>query len=430
MIYLNSLPFLTVKDLPMPPDGKIGWPWTEDSLSQCNNQNKFLPNPPLLSIIIPSYNQGAFIEETIRSILLQNYPNLELIIMDGGSSDQSPEIIKKYEKFITYWQSESDNGQSDAIRKGFNIAHGSIMAWLNSDDYYQPGAVLTAVYQMKMSNASMVYGDYNIVNSESVQIQLLKASEYSLKRLAHTNIIPQPSSFFDKEIYSRVGGLDDSLHYVMDYDLWLKIAFDHSSITHIPFILSNFRFHTGSKTVYNPRGFLIEQVKIINWIITKNTIDDYEVFFELISQSLWSLMTAYHLDTLSFDVDQIHDPDNPEEVIARDLYHYLMDSKSYSKSELEDLFYNYLQTMVERSISFEISELSIKKWNSLQYTCVFEWANSMYKNPSFTRSFEIFSLIIGASPSTVIRKETVHILARKVLGPSAIHWLRERRGME
>ena len=430
MIYLNSLPFLTVNDLPPPPDGKIGWPWTAGGLSQCNNQNNSLPDPPLVSIIVPSYNQGAFIEETIRSILLQDYPNLELIIMDGGSSDQSPEIIKKYEKYISYWQSESDNGQSDAIREGFIIARGSIIAWLNSDDFYQPGAVLNAVYLMKMSNASMIYGDYNIVDSESVQIQLLNAPEYALKRLAQTNIIPQPSSFFDKEIYSRVGGLDDSLHYVMDYDLWLKMAFDHSSIIHIPFFLSNFRSHGGSKTVYNPRGFLIEQVKIINRIIATNTIDDHEVFFELISQSLWSLMTAYHLDTLSSCDIQIPDPENLGEVIAWDLYHYLMDSKSYSKSELEKIFFNYLQMMVERSISFEISELSIKKWNRLQYACVFEWTNLLYEDSAFTRSFEVFSLIIGASPSTVIRKETVHILARKVLGPSAIHWLRERRGME
>lgn len=427
---MNSLPFLTVNDLPQPPDGKAGWPWTDDSLSQYNNQKKTLSDPPLVSIIVPSYNQGSYIEETIRSILLQNYPNLELIIMDGGSSDQSPEIIKKYEKFITYWQSEPDNGQSDAIRKGFTIAQGSIIAWLNSDDYYQPGAVLTAIYQMQISHVSMVYGDYNIVSSEGVLIHIFKASDYSLKLLAHTDIIPQPSSFFEKEAYSRVGGLDDTLHYVMDYDLWLKMAFDHSSIMHIPCILSNFRSHTGSKTVYNPGGFLTERVKMIDRIITKNTIDDYEVFFELISQSLWSLISAYHMDALSSDAVQIHVPENPAEVIAQDLYHYLLDSKIYSKSELEDLFHIYLQKMTERSISFEISELPIKKWNSLQYTCVFEWVNLMYEDSSFTRYFEIFSLIIGASPSTAIRKETVHILARKVLGPSAIHWLRERRGIE
>jgi len=349
--------------------------------------------------------------------------------MDGGSSDQSPEIIKKYEKFITYWQSEPDNGQSDAIRHGFSIAHGSIIAWLNSDDYYQPGAVLTAVYQLKISNVSMVYGDFNLVDSEGKLIELFKAPEFSLKRLAHNDIIPQPSSFFDKEMYSRVGGLDDSLHYVMDYDLWLKMAFDHASIVHIPFTLSNFRRHTGSKTMYNPGGFYKEHVNVINSIITKNTIGDYEVFFELISQSLWSLLTAYHLDALSPDALQSSDPDNNGEVIARDLYHYLMESKSFSKSNLEELFNKYLQVMVERSTSLEISELSIKKWRGLQYTYLFEWANLLYES-SPTRSFKIFSFILVASLSTVIRKETVHILARRLLGSSMIYRLRKRRVME
>lgn len=427
---MNSLPFLTVNDLPLPPDGNTGWPWIEDSLSQCNDQKNTLSDPPLVSVIVPSYNQGSFIEETIRSILLQNYPNLELIIMDGGSSDQSLEIIKKYENFISHWQSESDGGQSDAIRNGFSIAHGSIIAWLNSDDYYQPGAVLTAVYQMKLSHASMVYGDYNLVNSEGAPIQEFKAPEYSLKRLVHNDIIPQPSSFFYMEAYSRVGGLDDTLHYVMDYDLWLKMAFDHAPIVHIPFTLSNFRRHAGSKTVYNPGGFYKELVNVIDSILTKNKIGDYDVFFELISQSLWSLMTAYHLDALSPDAFQMSDPDDYRETIARDLYCNLMETQSLSKSEVEDLFYDYLQKMVKRFSSFEISELSIKRWNSIQYTCLFEWTNLMYEYSSSARSFKIFSFILVARPRTIIRKETVHMLARCVLGPSIIRRLRKRRVME
>ena len=129
---------LSLKDLPPPPEGTHGFPWTKGTPPQYNEQNW-----PKITIITPSFNQGQYIEQTIRSVLLQSYTNLEYIVIDGGSTDNTIEIIEKYSDFITYWVSEKDNGQSHAINKGLKQATGDVFNWLNSDDYYLPNALLT-----------------------------------------------------------------------------------------------------------------------------------------------------------------------------------------------------------------------------------------------------------------------------------------------
>ena len=136
---------LTLKDLPLPPPEKLEWPWTEQSepLSERIPDNSEWPR---ISIVTPSYNQGQFIEETIRSVLLQGYPNLEYIIIDGGSTDNSVEIIRKYEPWLTYWVSQPDKGQTDAIQKGFNLSTGVVWNWLNSDDLLEPNALQQMYY--------------------------------------------------------------------------------------------------------------------------------------------------------------------------------------------------------------------------------------------------------------------------------------------
>src|SRR3954466_16026070 len=128
----------TIDQLPPPPAGRTGWPWTVGTPPDASADAASLPR---VTIVTPSYNQAEFIEETIRSILLQGYPDLEYFVVDGGSTDNSVEIIRKYEKWITHWVSESDRGQSDAIQKGFNRVTGPVSAYLNSDDIYMPGAL-------------------------------------------------------------------------------------------------------------------------------------------------------------------------------------------------------------------------------------------------------------------------------------------------
>ncbi len=155
--------------LPQPPTDKTGWPWTEETPQLSDTMPDGLPWPKI-SIVTPSFNQGQFIEETIRSVLLQGYPNLEYIIIDGGSTDEAVDIIKKYERWLTYWVSETDRGQSHAINKGFNISKGEITAWINSDDFYLHGAFgKISRFFSENTDVDMVFGDCHIVN-EKVEV--------------------------------------------------------------------------------------------------------------------------------------------------------------------------------------------------------------------------------------------------------------------
>src|SRR5215831_12852093 len=156
-----------LSELPAPPSGKTGWPWTEEGQRLPDQMPDGCPWP-LISVVTPSLNQGKFIEETIRSVLLQGYPELDYIIIDGGSTDGSVEVIKKYEPWLTYWVSEPDRGQSHAINKGWQRACGEIVAWLNSDDTYNRGALRCAVEAFRYNTAvGMVYSDMNYIDVSS-----------------------------------------------------------------------------------------------------------------------------------------------------------------------------------------------------------------------------------------------------------------------
>ncbi|MBC2693946.1 MAG: glycosyltransferase [Desulfobacteraceae bacterium] len=220
-------------------------------------------NTPTFSIVTPSYNQGQFIEETIKSVLSQegNF-YIDYIVMDGGSTDNSVEIIKKYEQLlkegkwpincrgIQYrWASEEDRGQSDAINKGFEMAKGSIFAWLNSDDTYMPGAVSKAVdYFNSNFDVGMVYGKAYYIDEANNIIGKYPTEPFDYKRLADFTFVTQSSTFFKKEIYFAAGGLNPDLHYSMDYDLWIRIA-NISRIEYLPAFLSTYRLQKESKTV-------------------------------------------------------------------------------------------------------------------------------------------------------------------------------------
>ena len=203
---------------------------------------------PLVSIITPSFNQGSFIEETIQSVFVQDYSNIEYIVMDGGSTDNTIEILKRYEGKL-HWVSEKDRGQTDAINKGFRMAKGDIFAWLNSDDVYLPGAVSKAVTYLKSyPDIGMVYGKTKFCNIKSQVVGEYPTEPLNYKRLAVFNFICQPSVFFRKEVLYAVGGLDLKLHYAMDYDLWIRIA-NRFGVNYLPEFLSMYRLHGESKTV-------------------------------------------------------------------------------------------------------------------------------------------------------------------------------------
>ena len=222
----------TPTDLTSPLSGRVGWPWTEES----RHLPETMPDGsswPRVSIVTPSYNQGQSIEETIRSVLLQGYPNLEYIIVDGGSTDGSVEMIRQYEPWLANWVSEPDEGQSDAINKGFRRATGEVQAWLNSDDIYLPGAVRAAVeFLADYPRVALVHGGA-IYLSDSGMISRGRGRVFDPSRPCET-IIPQPAAFFRKSAFEAVGGLDLSLHYRMDLDLWIRIArrFEMRAIPH------------------------------------------------------------------------------------------------------------------------------------------------------------------------------------------------------
>jgi len=204
---------------------------------------------PLVSIVTPSYNQGAFIEETLRSVLSQDYLRIEYIVVDGGSTDGTLSILRKYEDRLT-WFSEPDKGQSDAINKGFQKSQGEILAWLNSDDIYLPGAVRTAAdYLTVHPDVAMVYGDCNMVDEQGQVLgRSIWVEDFDLRRLVEDiNYIHQPTAFFRRQAFEDVGMLDIDLHYCMDYDLWIRIGKKYP-VRHIPRVLASIRVYPHTKT--------------------------------------------------------------------------------------------------------------------------------------------------------------------------------------
>ena len=206
---------------------------------------------PKISIVTPSYNQGAYLERTILSVLQQGYPDLEYIIIDGGSTDNSADIIRRYECSLAYWVSEPDNGQSSAINKGFAHATGHLFGWLNSDDFLLPEA-LTTIATMYRENrtAGAFVGGGEYIDLKGKVLLSKEPAEVSLESLYDWLDIfhfMQPSCFFTREAWERADGLDESVHIAMDVDLWLKIA-RHYSFARSPVMVSRSLVHSGAKT--------------------------------------------------------------------------------------------------------------------------------------------------------------------------------------
>jgi glycosyltransferase involved in cell wall biosynthesis len=202
---------------------------------------------PLISIITPSLNQGRFIRDTIESVLSQDYPRLEYLVMDGGSTDETLDILRSYGDRIT-WRSAPDQGQADAVNAGFRLAKGEFLGWLNSDDTYQPGAVSAAIEHLTSHpETAVVYGDAHYIDEHNNVIGIYPTEDFTMDRLAHACLICQPSAFFRRSAIEAVGALDARLQYCMDYDLWIRLG-RLFQLQRIPGFLANTRQYPQTKT--------------------------------------------------------------------------------------------------------------------------------------------------------------------------------------
>ena len=218
-------------------------------------------NPIKISIIVPSYNQAVYLEETLNSITEQGYDNVEILVIDGASTDHTVDVIKIFEEKIAYWVSEKDKGQSEAINKGLAKATGDVITWLNSDDLYEKDTLAKVADIFSNPSIDVICGDcYFFYEGNPSQDYVSQHGEISFDRTIQywkTNppaIPPQPSVFLRKKVWDKIGGVDESLRYGMDYDLWLRVL-EHFQIQYVPELFSRYRFHTNSKS-HSDDGFL------------------------------------------------------------------------------------------------------------------------------------------------------------------------------
>jgi len=214
-------------------------------------------NLPKISIVIPSYNQGQFLEETILSIINQQYPNLELFVVDGGSNDNSVEVIKKYERYFAWWVSEKDKGQSNAINKGFSRATGELISWLCSDDLLMPGSLETIAssFLSAPANIGLIHGGAIIFESNKIKGTRFAYQVPNKEAYLSGMVFPQPAAFFRKSYLDKAGQLNESLHYGMDYDLFLRLSLICDFLP-IDKVLAKYRLHQQSKSIAESNRFI------------------------------------------------------------------------------------------------------------------------------------------------------------------------------
>lgn len=244
---------------PPPPPGKSGWPWDlPDDTAQ--------PDPPIprISIIIPSFNLGRFIEETIRSIAMQRWPDLELIIVDGGSNDETVDVIRKYERWITYWVSEPDAGQAEAINKGLKRATGDIITWFNADDFFAAG-IFAAVADAWRRNPRGIYAapvaNFYVRGRETLIRPRGLTFDNVVQYWRRRSLWHDPGLFWSRAVVDAIGGPDQSLHYSHDFDC-LARALQHAPVEYVDHIAAGFRLHQQSKTLSMTEQMMAETAAV------------------------------------------------------------------------------------------------------------------------------------------------------------------------
>ncbi|MHC1740447.1 MAG: glycosyltransferase family 2 protein [Anaerolineaceae bacterium] len=225
-----------------------------------------MPDSPLITIITPSYQQAAFLEQTIRSVLEQDYPNIEYMVIDGGSDDGSVEIIKRYADRLTWWVSEKDNGQAEAINKGFARARGKYIAWVNSDDFYTPGAIREAVEELEAHpDIGLVFGEVQVVDKEGKILNHLHYGDWGLQELMTFHIIGQPAVFMRRSVLEKAGPLDIHFHFLLDHHLWLRMGLE-AGIRYVPKLWAGAHYHEGCKNLAQAAEFGKDAYRIVDWM--------------------------------------------------------------------------------------------------------------------------------------------------------------------
>lgn len=238
-----------------------------------------MSNLPIITIVTPSYNQSGFLEQTIRSVLEQDYLNIEYIVMDGGSTDNSLEILRRYADRLEYWESIADRGQAHAINKGLRRAKGEILGWLNSDDVLLPGTInrIAAAFG-EHPEVDVIYGRIERINErgEFIPTPLLPKDKvvFNKQLIVGECVVNQPGSFWRRRIMGKVGLLDESLVYALDYEYWIRLALSGAVFLRLPDVVAQFRLSSSSKTVGNTAMMAHEQLQVLNSVLAKPNISD------------------------------------------------------------------------------------------------------------------------------------------------------------
>ena len=253
---------------------------------------------PLVSVVTPSFNTGQYIESTLKSVATQDYPNIEHIVFDGGSTDNTIEILEKYSNVD--WVSEPDKGQSDALNKGFKKAKGEFIGWLNSDDLYTDGAISKAVeYLEENPEVDMIFTDLNIIDEKDDIYGFTRGMDFTLKNLLENNPVKQPTLLMRRTVIDKLKGVDVNLHFVMDRELWLRMVVNGFTIKYLPgWVNASFRLVKGTKTFeYTPK-FRQEWYEVMLAAFEK------EDFFQSVDKSVMDQAlkvnrSTYHLSLMN-----------------------------------------------------------------------------------------------------------------------------------